>query len=210
MAKKRAKILGLMTFLVVLVLTITACGNNGGVFSTAEEYNTVFEVLDANTSVEIEGANIIIDDYNINANTDTNGEYIAIYEEVQGTLIDFEVFMGGYVDYSANFEAGDGTVSVEMQPLSNDPSLDNVEYWVNESFNLSVNEQAGIEIMMITPDDGSETRSFMSTNINVATVSQGSNITTITAVSPGTADILVTIDAPGYNPTTETIAVTVN
>lgn len=210
MTGKKAKLFGVMAFLVILILTITACDSNGGILNTPDEFNTNIEVFDANTSAEIEGANIIIDDYNVNANTDTNGEFIVNYEEIQGTLINFEVFMGGYTDYSANFEAGDSTVTVEMQPLSIDPAFDDVEFSTNDGFNLSVNEQAGIEINMITPDDGSETRSFMSTNVNVATVTQGSNIASITAVSPGTADILVTIEAPGYNPTISTIVVTVN
>ena len=206
MKANMVKVFGLITFLVVLVFAITACGNNGGVTTTADEFNTLFEVIDLDTSEEIEGANIVIDDYNINSNSDSDGEFIASYEEVQGTLISFEVFMGGYEDYSANFEAGDSTVTVEMQPLGNDPNLDDVDFFSNDGFNLNVNQQAGIEIVINTPDDGSEIISYMSTNVNVATVSQGN----ITAVGPGTADILVTVDAPGYNPMTWTIVVTVN
>ena len=206
MKANMVKVFGLITFLVVLVFAITACGNNGGVTTTADEFNTLFEVIDLDTSEEIEGANIVIDDYNINSNSDSDGEFIASYEEVQGTLISFEVFMGGYEDYSANFEAGDSTVTVEMQPLGNDPNLDDVDFFSNDGFNLDVNQQAGIEIVINAPDDGSEVISYMSTNVNVATVSQGN----ITAVGPGTADILVTVDAPGYNPMTWTIVVTVN
>ena len=206
MKANKVKFFSLITFLVVLVFAITACGNNGGVTTTADEFNTLFEVIDLDTSEEIEGANIVIDDYNINSNSDSDGEFIASYEEVQGTLISFEVFMGGYEDYSANFEAGDSTVTVEMQPLGNDPNLDDVDFFSNDGFDLDVNQQAGIEIVINAPDDGSEIISYMSTNINVATVSQGN----ITAVGPGTADILVTVDAPGYNPMTWTIVVTVN
>ena len=206
MKANKVKFFSLITFLVVLVFAITACGNNGGVTTTADEFNTLFEVIDLDTSEEIEGANIVIDDYNINGNSDSDGEFIASYEEVQGTLISFEVFMGGYEDYSADFEAGDGTVTVEMQPLDNDPNLEDVDFFSNDGFNLNVNQQAGIEIVINTPDDGSEIISYMSTNVNVATVSQGN----ITAVGPGTADILVTVDAPGYNPMTWTIVVTVN
>ena len=206
MKANKVKFFSLITFLVVLVFAITACGNNGGVTTTADEFNTLFEVIDLDTSEEIEGANIVIDDYNINSNSDSDGEFIASYEVVQGTLISFEVFMGGYEDYSANFEAGDGTVTVEMQPLDNDPNLEDVDFFSNDGFNLNVNQQAGIEIVINTPDDGSEIISYMSTNVNVATVSQGN----ITAVGPGTADILVTVDAPGYNPMTWTIVVTVN
>jgi len=206
MKANKVKFFSLITFLVVLVFAITACGNNGGVITTADEFNTLFEIIDSDTSEEIEGANIVIDDYNINSNSDSDGEFIASYEEVQGTLISFEVFMGGYEDYSANFEAGDSTVTVEMQPLGNDPNLDDVDFFSNDGFNLNVNQQAGIEIVINTPDDGSEIISYMSTNVNVATVSQGN----ITAVGPGTADILVTVDAPGYNPMTWTIVVTVN
>ncbi len=210
MKVKKAKIFGFITFMVILIFTVTACGNSGGVSTTADEYNTLFEIIDSDTSAEIEGANIIFDNYNINDNSDSNGEFIATYEEIQGTLINFEVLMGGYNNYSASFEAGDSSVLVEMVPLNNDSSLDDVEYWVNDGFNLSVNEQAGIELQMITPDDGSEIQSFMSTNVNVATVNQGGNFASITAVSPGTANIIVTVDAPGYNPVSSTIVVTVN
>jgi len=118
--------------------------------------------------------------------------------------------MGGYNDFSASFEAGDGTVTVEMVPLNNDPNLDDVDFVSNDEFNLDVGGSAGIEIIINVPDNGTEVASFMSTNVNVATVTYLGNDASITAVGPGTADIIVTMDAPGYNPSTWTILVTVN